>query len=868
MQHDYLHRSFYTFLLVVLFAFTTPLRLQAQCGTGTTSAGTIIPDTSWQTISTSSGTYLAFEATAGVNYVFSFCSNGGAFTEDPFLTITDESGKEIISNNDFCNRGSQITWKSEATGTYRVHHEDFIPGGSCSNFNITRTLAYTGTSEETSSTSGTITTIAGNGKEGYSGDGSSAINAELNAPNSIAVDASGNVYIADTKNNRVRKVGTNGIITTVAGTGVWGYSGDGGPAINAQLSNPEGIAVDASGNLYIADSWNHRVRKVTADGIITTIIGTGDQEFGGDGDMAIHAKLAAPRDLVFDKYSNLYIADSHNSRIRKVDTNGIITTVAGNGTSGDSGDGGPATDATLYIPSYIEIDLSGNLYIPSKLTHTVRKVNSYGIISTIAGIGDYGYSGDGGPASTAALSNPCGIAVDDLGNVFIADASNYRIRKININNIISTFAGGGSGSGEGVPPTSIWLNGPHAVEFDASGNMYIADTYNHIIRKISYSAPSTNANLSALTLSEGTLSPAFTSGTISYTATVDNIVSSITLTPTIEQYPATITVNGTPVANGTASSAIALNVGSNNITVVVTAEDGKTTKTYTINVTREANTAPVLSTIGNKAVNELDTLNFITSATDSDAGQDLTYALVSAPTGAKIDSVSGAFSWTPTEAQGPASFTFKVRATDNGTPALFAEQEFTVTVNEVNLAPVITSVPDSLVKADSLYSYQIVATDTDLPANTLTYTAQELPSWLNYNTTTRTLSGTPGSSHVGEHQVKLTVSDGAASTDQVYAIKVEKSSVTKAAELKKNQVLIYPNPTAGQIALDISNLDSSKEIAVKMTSPDGRTIVNTSGKLKAVTDQLNITLSEAPVGMYILQLVVDKEVHIVKVVKQ
>jgi sugar lactone lactonase YvrE len=338
-----------------------------------------------------------------------------------------------------------------------------------------------------------ITTVAGNGTYGYSGDGGPATKAELNYPQGVAVDASGNLFIADSHNGRIREVGTNGIITTVAGKGgTGGFSGDGGPASNAELDLPTGVAVDASGNLFIADSWNSRIRKVGTNGIITTVAGKGGTGgFSGDGGPATNAELDVPTGVAVDASGNLFIADCWNSRIRKVGTNGIITTVAGNGTYGFSGDGGPATKAGLNYSQGVAVDASGNLFIADNNNHRIREVGTNGIITTVAGKGGTGgFSGDGGPATGAELQYPTGVAVDASGNLFIADCFNCRIREVGTNGIITTVAGNGNYgfSGDGGPPTKAQLY-PSDVAVDASGNLFIADCWNSRIREVGFEGP-------------------------------------------------------------------------------------------------------------------------------------------------------------------------------------------------------------------------------------------------------------------------------------------------------------------------------------------------------------------------------------------
>jgi trimeric autotransporter adhesin len=345
---------------------------------------------------------------------------------------------------------------------------------------------------------GIITTVAGDGSYSYGNEGGEglATSATLYYPTGVFVDASGNIYIADTANNRILMVTkSTGIITSVAGDGSSGYSsvGDGGLATSARLHNPRGVAIDASGNIYIADTNNHRIRMVTkSTGIITTVAGNRTVGFSGDGGLATSATLFYPTGVFVDASGNIYIADTFNNRIRMVtESAGIITTVSGNGTVGFSGDWGLATSATLYYPLDIAIDASGNIYIADSDNNRIRMVTkSTGIITTVSGNGTVGFSGDGGLATSARLWYPSENALDASGNIYIADTWNDRIRMVTKSTgIITTVAGDGTVgfSGDGGLATSSSLHNPRGVAIDASGNIYIADTYNHRIRMVTKS---------------------------------------------------------------------------------------------------------------------------------------------------------------------------------------------------------------------------------------------------------------------------------------------------------------------------------------------------------------------------------------------
>ena len=329
----------------------------------------------------------------------------------------------------------------------------------------------------------TIATVAGNGSAGFSGDKASAVAAQIDTVYGVAVDAHGNIYAADSRNHRVREI-ANGIITTVAGTGVEGYFGDGLQATSAQLSFPRAVAVDAAGNLYIADTGNCRIRKVTPAGVISTIAGDGTANYSGDGGSASAAELSYPEALTLDSAGNLYVADSWNYRVREITTGGKIQLVAGNGSYGPFGDNGLATAASLGLIQSLAIDTAGNLYLSDAYNHVVRKVAPGGNISTVVG-GGFGSAVDGGAAQAATLKFPKGIAIDAQGNLLIADSQNERIRKVS-SGVIGTIAGSGTAgfAGDSGAATVGQLNSPYGIAAGIGGALVLSDLWNYRVRSV------------------------------------------------------------------------------------------------------------------------------------------------------------------------------------------------------------------------------------------------------------------------------------------------------------------------------------------------------------------------------------------------
>jgi sugar lactone lactonase YvrE len=400
---------------------------------------------------------------------------------------------------------------------------------------------------------GIISTFAGNGTLGFGGDSKSAISEGLDGPSGLAVDSSGNLYIGDFNDYRIRKVDAAGVITTIAGNGTLGLCaatcpGDGGPATSASMNSPYGIVLDSSGNLYFADASNGRVRKVDIGGVIHTVAGGGTLGLG-DGGPATSAQLSEPLAVVLDANGNLYIGDFRDFRVRKVNTAGIINTVAGNGTAGFNGDGGAATSAQLSMPTGLAVDTAGNLYIGDG--SRVRKVDSLGTISTFAGNGIPGFSGDGGPATSAELGTVDGLSFDNAGNLYISDGNN-RIRKVDTRGVITTFAGSGTlgFSGDGGPAANAQFARNGALVADSSGNVYVGDVFNYRVREITASAFTFAATSPSITISApgGTGSVGLVLTPAAHFSGTVNLVCSVVFTgPGAPNLPPTCSVTPSPL---------------------------------------------------------------------------------------------------------------------------------------------------------------------------------------------------------------------------------------------------------------------------------------------------------------------------------
>ncbi len=466
---------------------------------------------------------------------------------------------------------------------------------------------------------GLINTVAGETDYIYQGDGVPATQAPIFLPGGVVLDGAGNLYLSDTLNNRVRRVDAKtGLISTIAGTGIAGFSGDGGPGTQALVSSPGGLAVDGLGALYIADTGNHAIRRIDpVTGIITTVAGQlGQQGYTGDGAAATSARLTSPEGVSFDLAANLIVTDTGNNVVRQVDAaTGLIHTIVGTGVAGYNGDGQQATSAQLQTPWTATVGLDGSLYVSDRDNHRIRQVSATGVIATVAGTGSQDFTGDGGPATQAALNEPSAVVLDPAGDLFIADTGNNRIRMVSAaNSQIATIAGTGdeSFSGDAGPANLAVIYGTNALFLDGAGNLYLTDPFHNRIRAIS----ALTANLNYATIRVGKLSPSQIEAVLNEgNANLD--ATSFALTNAALDPTSTCAV-GVPVPSAGSCNLAAIFAP----TTVGSPIDGS------ITIASDAVTVPVITLIGDVLNVNPTTVTLTSNVNPSQTGQAVTFTVV------------------------------------------------------------------------------------------------------------------------------------------------------------------------------------------------------------------------------------------------
>jgi len=556
-----------------------------------------------------------------------------------------------------------------------------------------------------------ITTVAGDSLGGYNGDAALATSKYLNNPTGVATDQNRNLYIADMANNRIRKVNVStGLITTVAGNGAFGFSGDNGPATAAKLAFPYSVAVDASGNIYIADRNNNRIRKVDASGTITTIAGTTSAGYTGDNGAANAAQLSAPGALALDALGNLYIADYNNNVVRKITmSTGIITTVAGNGTQGFGGDNGAAASAQLSHPTGLTVDVNGNIYIADYGNNVVRKVDgSTNIITTVAGNGTQGFGGDNGAATSAQLYAPWGVAFIS-GNLYISDYGNFRIRKVTSTGTISTVAGNGTNSYSGNcgNPTSAQLSYPTGLTSDRYGNLYIADYSNNVVRKVLFNASKVvvvgQASPQKVCSGAGVLFTGSGANTYVWSSGVTNGASAtapVNTTTAVVAYNYTVTGTDTNQCSATTTTAFSVNplptIYAPNNTPTVCVGQSITLTAVSLNITATASTTPTYTAtsfswtggISNGvAFTPTATTTYVVTGTDLGTGCSNTYSdmITVIPAGGPLPVISASSSNAISTCGGSATLTASGATSYTWNPGDLSSTSISVTPNTTSV---------------------------------------------------------------------------------------------------------------------------------------------------------------------------------------
>ena len=684
----------------------------------------------------------------------------------------------------------------------------------------------------------TIATIAGTGSHSHTGDGGLAIAASIGQPYWCAFDIYGNFYFSDDGAGSgfwIRKITPCGIITTVAGIGTGGYNGDGILATSAKLNGPSGIAFDSLNNMYIADAYNYRIRKVDATtGIITTVAGNGTSGFSGDSGIATAAMLNVPYNICFDRHGNLYITDIGNERIRKVNTSGIITTFAGTGTAGYSGDSGAAVSAEIENLWGICADTNGNIFFDQQSDDRVRKIDTAGIITTIAGNGSYLSTGDGGPAIDAGL-DVFGLVLDQFGNLFVAGYIDNDVRKINATGVIYTVAGNGTAgfSGDGASADLAELYSPYGIAVDPFGNLYIADAGNSRIRKV-------------------TFNPVITP-TITITASPgDTICSSnfVTFTTTVIGSSTSLTyqwfVNGSPTATGNTYSYIPTNGDSVSCILSV---NGLCAMPHsnTINIVVNPTTSPAI-TIGSVTGDTICSGTMVTDTVASTNGG-TTPAYQWIVNGSSILVGTGS-SYTYAPANGDSVRCVLTSSMACALPA-------TASSNTINMVVNIVTTPTITITAPAAAATGSVVSVNAIVAGPASYSIRWYDNGVLFNTTTVPMVTYTKGAGVDNITATVVASEGcydsSMSAVAIVTATTETSPSFGSAQDRLEVLRTYPNPVHNLLYVAISNspLGRPGGISYRLMSMVGS--VMREGVLKEGDNMMWV--EQIPVGVYMLEVV-------------